>query len=123
VDRINTKKRFCDLQEDFKRLIENNPRQFKVVKARIEGRTLQDIGNELGLTRERIRQIEKEFYKKFRKMLTQHCAFNLLKSLSQKEKRSLVSDEQIIRYMPKYGELFVLCLKNSRCIRCIEPVS
>ena len=44
-----------------------NAREFEVVRRRAEGFTLDDIGKNFGLTRERVRQLEKKIVVRFRK--------------------------------------------------------
>ena len=122
MDRMNTRTRFYDLEQSFKELIEKNAKQYEIVRARIEGRTLRDIGSKEGFSREGIRLLEKKFCSKFRKILTNHSAFKLMESLGQKQEKSniyLVTGEQLTKYMTEYGELFVLCLQYC-CSRKLE---
>ncbi len=53
-----------------------NERERRIIRARfVEGRTLEEIGQQMNLSRERVRQLEKEAKDKLRPIL---CLYNLL---------------------------------------------
>ncbi|TSC76023.1 MAG: hypothetical protein G01um101431_1041 [Parcubacteria group bacterium Gr01-1014_31] len=53
------------MQEDFL-----TPREKKILSLRLEGKTLQEVGEEMGVTRERIRQIGLRIKRKLGESLT-----------------------------------------------------
>ena len=62
---------YDDLEDGAKEYL--SEREYKVIIQRIQGKTLEDIGNEIGVTRERIRQIEA---KAIRKLNYSNAKFN-----------------------------------------------
>lgn len=58
-----------DIEDDVNNLFEkvfDKDRAAQVLKLRAEGKTLEEVGGELGVTRERVRQIEKKAAERFR---------------------------------------------------------
>lgn len=53
------------LQEEFL-----SPREKKIISLRFEGKSLQEVGEQMGVTRERIRQIGVRIKRKLRENLT-----------------------------------------------------
>lgn len=99
-----------EMLEFIENLRENSERNFEVIKLRGGGKTLQEIGNSIGVTRERIRQIEKRVMKQFshwnsrKKVLRKICAL--------RDNDSVLTTAELNEYFYPYTDMFVLMLKS-----------
>jgi len=64
------------------------PREGRILKVRLEDHTLQEIGKEFGVTRERVRQIGKKINQKIARNLTKEELKDYINSVRQLKTKS-----------------------------------
>lgn len=102
-----------DLCTDFNHFfgdMRKSDRELQVIRGRSEGKTLEVIGSSMGITRERVRQIEKKIIRRFDSW-QKHNRVLFKIFLDMNEKTSLSSME-IINFLGCYGQEFVYLMKN-----------
>ncbi len=101
-----------DLNSEVKRFfdsIKQDERLLKVISQRADGITLNEIGNDLGISRERVRQIEKKVCQRWRLWQNKNQIMEKL-FLDLKEENGLLSTE-VRDYIDLYGKECVYFLK------------
>ena len=86
-------------------------REFEVVTERAKGKTLDQVGTEMGVTRERIRQIEKKAVNKFSLWQKRNCTIQKL-FIELNEKNGL-SVMEVVNLLGENGQALTYMLKNS----------
>lgn len=82
-----------------------------IIKKRAEGLTLDTIGKELNITRERVRQLESKFFYLFDKLIIKHNIPYLI--LSQTESDYLITIDDINSFVVNHSDVLTYCLKNN----------
>ncbi|GAB6956274.1 hypothetical protein JCM13369A_28210 [Mediterraneibacter glycyrrhizinilyticus JCM 13369] len=102
-----------NLKEEIKTLFERlykNEREKEVIKRRAMNQTLAEIGNDLGVTRERVRQIENKVKKKFSEI---HREVRVVSKISAERNGDLVlTPSEIGDYAEEYTEELLFLLKS-----------
>ena len=102
-----------DIKEDihhFFREVVKADRELFVIRERASGKTLEAVGKQINVTRERIRQIEKRTVRKFASW-QKHSRIIYKLFIEMKEELSLSSME-LIDYLGEYGQVFVYLMKS-----------
>lgn len=96
------------LRREFEKIFKCE-RDISIIKTRASGGTLERAGQENGITRERVRQIESKIIKKFNRFL--HIeAYRLLQAYA---KTDIFLDEGLIHTkLGEVADLFIYCLKK-----------
>ena len=87
-----------------------NERDKKIFKARAMGNTLEKVGNQYGITRERVRQLEKKIMRSFIYYIQRVKPHYILLALSESE--NIISDDLIKKVYSEYSECFKYALKK-----------
>ena len=87
-----------------------NERDKKIFKARAKGNTLEKVGNQYGITRERVRQLEKKITRSFIYYIQRIKAHYILLALSESE--NIISDDLIKKVFREYSECFKYALRK-----------
>lgn len=93
-----------------KSAIKNN-RQQQILYDRADGKALAEIGNDLGITRERVRQIEKKAVEKIHLGLEQHLT--LLKIYAERNQDEVLTTTELAEYFEEKTPIFLYALRNS----------
>jgi len=117
IQLINFIKWLCqDIRKKLKdelNILLKNDRVETVIKRRASGVTLEEIGKGLGLTRERIRQIEKKFLNQFGSYVVRLNPHLILSSFA--ENPAFIKIEEISNIFDEKTEIFIYCLKEYNC--------
>ncbi len=84
-----------------------------VVKMRASGATLEETGKEFGITRERIRQIEKKFHGRFTSYVSRLNPHLILNAFS--ENTAYIRDKEVAEVYGEMTDMFIYCLKECNC--------
>lgn len=87
-----------------------NERDKNIFKARAMGNTLEKVGNQYGITRERIRQLEKKIMRSFIYYIQRGKPYYILLALSESE--NIISDDLIKKVYSEYSECFKYALRK-----------
>lgn len=88
-----------------------NERELKIIQGRTEGKTLDVLGRMFGITKERIRQIEKKTSKKFN--IWQKHNRIMYKIFADMNEMTGISSMELIDFLGEVGREFVYLMKNS----------
>jgi len=91
--------------------LQSNEMQKIILNMRAEGFTLDQIGQQYGKTRERIRQIEAKARRKFEHW--DSCNKIILKISALLNSKNVIESKEIVSLLENYGEEFIYLLKNS----------
>lgn len=85
---------------------------FKILKKRVAGHTLISAGDEFGLTRERVRQIEKKFFDAFNKFYSGSGGnlSGLFRAFSKNE--YIITSDEIKTIFGEYADILIYFLKQ-----------
>lgn len=102
-----------DLYQSLGRFIDGkcNERGLEVLNLRAQGYTLEEVGNKLGVTRERIRQIEKKENGKILQWIKHN--YVIQKIQVDLDADIFMSEQQVVDYFEKYGEIINSACKTS----------
>ena len=98
-----------ELSQCLEKLLENE-RSVAVLKARSQSKTLQEIGESLGITRERVRQIEAKARRFFYNWQLQHKL--LLKISALRNNDTVLTPAELGEYFGDYTDLLLYLLKD-----------
>lgn len=101
-----------DVVEEIKEYVEmffKDDRTLKVLQMRAKGKTLQVIGNEIGVTRERVRQIENKSITKFSIWNGKHRILSKISALRDDD--IVLTPIELDEYFHPYTDIFILMLK------------
>lgn len=99
----------AEIDEFFDKQLENE-RTRKIFCGRVRGDTLAQLGDELGVTRERVRQIEAKVGKKAQEwFLRNRVAYKIFLDIGVE---STISEDQIEKFIGQYGKETVSLLKE-----------
>lgn len=87
-----------------------NERDKNIFKARAKGNTLEKVGNQYGITRERVRQLEKKITRSFIYYIQKVKAHYILLALSESE--NIISDDLIKKIFRECSECFKYALRK-----------
>ncbi|MCG2790529.1 MAG: hypothetical protein L6305_02120, partial [Actinomycetia bacterium] len=87
-----------------------NERDKNIFKARATGNTLEEAGRQYGITRERIRQLEKKIMRSFIYYIQRVKPYYILLALSESE--NIISDDLIKKVYSEYSECFKYALRK-----------
>ena len=87
-----------------------NERDKNIFKARATGNTLEEAGRQYGITRERIRQLEKKIMRSFIYYIQRDKHYYILLALSESE--NIISDDLIKKVYSDYSECFKYALRK-----------
>lgn len=103
-----------DVQEDVSfilRVIEKNEKWKTILQLRSQKKTLEAVGNELGVTRERARQLEKKAQSYFDRWVVSSRI--LWKVFAIRGGDTVLTPTELSEYFGTYNDVFVYLLKNS----------
>ena len=109
--------KWCDfdvllqIQKTFN-LLYINDQYRNTIRMRAKGYTLQETGAALGITRERIRQIQGKIQRQFEKWQLEDCL--LIKIFAELDEDSFLTADEIVNYSGKNGRDLVFLLKESK---------
>lgn len=108
--------RWCtfDLEQEIETFLETiyrNEREAKIINFRASGRTLQETGDELGVTRERVRQIEKRVKKDFNKSIARRKI--ILKIYATRNQDDVLTPLELQEYFGEDTETILYLLRTS----------
>lgn len=89
--------------------IKKNERAYEIVKLRSEGQTLEQVGNEYSVTRERVRQIEKKISQKFVNWVKHNSI--ILKIVADEDGNRVMLPSVFDVYFKEYSKIFAYLLK------------
>jgi len=89
--------------------IKRNERAYEVIKKRADGQSLEQVGQEYSVTRERVRQIENKVRGKFLAWVESNNI--LLKVLADEDGQSLLTADIFDKYFKEYSEIVSYLLK------------
>ena len=98
-----------ELGECFFSEIAKNERAYEVVRRRSEGMTLEQVGNEFDVTRERVRQIEKKVSGRFVNWVRSKSI--VYKILAEMDGKNIILPSAFSVFFGTYGEMFCYLLK------------
>lgn len=107
--------RWCDfdiseeIRECIKMFESKDGRTLKVLQMRGKGASLRVIGEEIGVTRERVRQIENKSIKKFLKWNSKYRILSKICALRDND--MVLTPSELDEYFHPYTDVFVLMLK------------
>ena len=87
-----------------------NERDKNIFKARAKGNTLEEVGGQYGITRERIRQLEKKIMCSFIYYIQRVKSYYILLALSESE--NIISDDLIKKVYSESSECFKYALRK-----------
>lgn len=100
------------LRDELSKLFKSD-RDETVVKRRASGATLEETGKEFGITRERIRQIEKKFHGRFTSYVSRLNPHLILNAFS--ENTAYIRAEEVAEVYGEMTDMFIYCLKECNC--------
>ena len=102
-----------NLEEEIKTISEqmfSNEREMKIVTMRANKKTLQDVGNELNITRERVRQIEKKIREKFIKQIH---AYQIIKKIyAERNQDKVLTGAELSEFFGDNAVVFLYFLRG-----------
>jgi hypothetical protein len=97
------------IQNKFKQIFKTE-RDKNIIKIRATGATLDAVGKEYGITRERVRQLERKVLAKFENFVSRIRPNNILQAFTQSD--TVLTIEQIKNYLGELSSLYIYCLKK-----------
>lgn len=86
-------------------------RDIRILNSRAKGLTLNKVGEQLDITRERVRQLEKKAIKKFTFYMSNTKVHHILHAKSVHD--NLISTDIIHNCLKELAEIFIYCFKNT----------
>lgn len=105
--RFDTRKEIIDY---FDKVFEDVRLHF-IASERAKHATLESVGNKIGVTRERVRQIEAKAFRKFRSWELRNRT--LLKVFIDLNEETALSSMEIEKYLGDYGKIFIYFIKSN----------
>jgi hypothetical protein len=99
-----------DIESFFTQEIKDD-RMRLIIHRRSAGKALESIGNEVGITRERVRQIEKKIFRNF--SVWQNKNRILFKIITEQKDESAILASTLMKYTNKYKNEFLYLLRNN----------
>lgn len=99
-----------DIDDLVKRILKDEKQSF-IIKSRAEGKSLKTLGDQLGLTRERIRQIENKVRKSFRNIINDNRL--ILKIYAIRNQDEVLTPVELQRYFGSETNLILYLLRTS----------
>jgi hypothetical protein len=97
------------IQNEFKHIFKTK-RDESIIKLRATGATLETVGKEYGITRERVRQLERKVLAKFENFVRRIRPNNILQAFTQSD--TVLTTEQIKNYLGELSSFYIYCLKK-----------
>jgi len=97
------------IQNEFKQIFKTE-RDEGIIKMRATGATLEAVGKEYGITRERVRQIERKVFDKFNSFMSRIRPHYVLQAFAQSY--VLLTVEEIRNHLGILANVFIYCLKE-----------
>lgn len=98
-------------KEFFSEIEKKNERAFQIVKRRAEGMTLEQVGNEFNVTRERVRQIEKKISARFTFWIRSKSIIH--KMYAEMDGKKFAFSSSFGMFFGEHGEMFSYLLKSN----------
>lgn len=100
------------LRDELSKLFKSE-RDETVVRMRASGATLEEAGKNFGISRERIRQIEKKFHGRFTSYVSRLNPHLILSAFS--ENAAYIRIEEMAEVYGEMTDIFIYCLKECNC--------
>lgn len=97
------------IQNEFKHIFKTE-RDKDIIKIRATGETLETVGKKYGITRERVRQLERKVLARFENFVRRIRPNNILQAFTQSD--NVLTTEQIKNYLGELSSLYIYCLKK-----------